>query len=158
MEETRVIARLVAIWQTLDGIKTVYEDVPRVIPAGALPAVVIVPSQVVSRDMSMGAVGNLIETRQYDMYLYVAQALLGTSNQSETSLKPFFDSVTRLFFSRPDLSLNPASVTGEFEAALQPDNGYQILQYATGTDRLADHAGAVFPIHITTYSKITMND
>lgn len=92
--------------ETVTGVETFFDNIPRVLQVAQLPALVVFPGAAVLE--SLGSDGDALvvqEARLYELVLYVAQANLGTEGQGEIECDPYFQSMERAFLARPGLEL-----------------------------------------------------
>jgi hypothetical protein len=155
--------RLAAMWRELfteysETKARAYDNIPRTLNSTDLPAVVILPGALESRESIAGAPRLIKETRLYSMILHISLARLGDKDSGQIAAAPWFERVPLWFLARPGLELdaNIPQIQNVFDAVLGLDNGYELLPYPTGTNQ-ADLFGVInFPIRVTTQYRVTM--
>ena len=147
-----VSQRLADIADTIDGITKTFANVPRTVVAAELPAVVIVPRNLLEERISYGAKAEVQRERQYDIVFLALKVNQGTETQAQTAVESYLDTIRAAYISRPNLNITDAT-EHVLKSQLQLDTGFSIIPY--GGD---DFAGVIFPINVTTVSLIAMND
>lgn len=155
--------RLAAVWRELFATHNAttaraYDNIPRTLNSTDLPAVIMLPGTLESREAVAGAPRVIKETRLYSMILHISLARLGDKDSGQIAAAPWFERVPLWFLARPGLELDAQSPQTQsvFDAVLGLDNGYELLPYPTGTNQ-ADLFGCInFPIRVTTQYKVTM--
>lgn len=154
-----VTDRLAAMWGEIEGIARAYPNIPRTLNSTDLPAVVIFPRELISRQAN-GSPLMVTEDRTYDMVLYIAQALLGDGDDAQIAAAPWFDTVPAHFLARPGLELDADTPQTRvtFQSVLGLDRGFANEQYPTGGQRMGVFAAIAFPIRVTHKYKVIMRD
>lgn len=100
------------------------------------------------------------ETRNYDMIFFFAQARLGSEDSSQITVAPWFDRIPEWFIARPGLELDNDDEQEQvaFTSTLLNDNGYEVIEYPTGTDKIMPFAAMRQPIQVVTIRKVIMQD
>lgn len=154
---TGATLRLAALWREIEGIRTAFDTIPRVIQPAQCPAVIIFPGEA-TYDLSTQGEQAVRDDRIYRMVLFYAPAAFGTATQQQTNLTPFLDTVRDFFVGRPGLALagQPRNVIGTSQT--QGDSGYQVIDYATGEKEAQEFAGSEFRIRIQLWVPVTYYD
>lgn len=149
--------RLAAMCREIEGVRTAFDNIPRVLQDAELPAFVIYPGRAALVDADLTGEGDLIEQRTYTMTLYLIKAAYGTEYQAQTSIVPFFDRVRDYFMARPGLEYgaDPASNPRVFDTAWRGDNGFDVLRYPlSGTP----YAAIEFNLQVDEWAAIAYQD
>ncbi len=131
MPESTTRLRIANMWTGITGVVTPFQNIPRVLQDAQLPASVIWPGQATYDTDGLGD-QEVLETRVYEMVLYMNEALFGTSGQMQSEADPFFDQVRDYFLARPGLELDAeGAVQSEsaFNARLLGDGGLTVGPY-----------------------------
>lgn len=131
MSEQTTRLRIANMWASINGVVTPFLQIPRVLQDAQLPASVVFPGQATYDTDTLGD-QMVLETRTYDMVLYVANAAFDTSGQLEIQTDPFFAAVRDYFLARPGLELDGEGahqVEIQFNSQLLGDGGLQVGPY-----------------------------
>lgn len=131
MSESTTRNRIARMWAEINGVQTPFMEIPRRLQVAQLPAAVIFPGKATHDKNSLGN-QMVLETRIYKMVLYIAEAGLDTSGQSEINADPFFDTVLQHFESRPGLELKSEGANQTYSvlnAETPVDGGLQVGPY-----------------------------
>lgn len=137
-----------------------YANIPRTLNSTDLPALVVFPGTLLKRTQNAGAPMMVEETRNYDMIFFFAQARLGSEDSSQITVAPWFDRIPEWFIARPGLELDNDDEQEQvaFTSTLLNDNGYEVIEYPTGTDKIMPFAAMRQPIQVVTIRKVIMQD
>lgn len=131
MTESTTRLRIANMWNGVTGIVTHYYQIPRALQDAELPGVVIFPGAA-SYDTDSFGDQMVLDTRIYEMVLYLAKASFGTEGQLEVQADPFFDQVRDYFLGRPGLELDSEGATqseAQYDSQLLGDGGLQVGPY-----------------------------
>src|SRR5579885_1854199 len=104
MPESTTRLRIARMCGEIAGINTAFLNIPRALQAAHLPACVVWPGQADYAD-DLGE-QEILETRIYEIVLYLDEARFGTEGQGQLEADPFFDAVRDHFRARPGLELD----------------------------------------------------
>jgi len=155
MSVLQVAQRIANMYALIPGIKTAYWYVPRTMQPAQLPAIGIEVGQAL---YDTGSVGDhtVQTTTIYRATLFYDNAKFGTETQSETGLLPLIDNIRDYFLQRPGLQLDTdPSADVVFNARIIRSDGYQIMSYPAGGDKLADFAIVKFFHEVVELAQIT---
>lgn len=156
MSVTTTTTRIAAMWRNVEGITKAFTDIPRVLLPVELPAVVIFPGAA-TYDTDAEGDNDVLETRVYQMNLYVEKAAFGTENQAQIKVNPFFDRVRDYFLARPGLELDDATLPQDvvYTARITGDSGFQIFEYPPGGDQ---YAAISFTLQVQEWAAVAYQD
>lgn len=124
--------RLCNMWEEgITGVVTTYYQIPRVLQDAALPGVVVFPAAAEYDRETFGEQLEM-ETRIYEMVLYVEKAAYGTEGQTELNTDTYFDQVKPYFDARPGLELDSQGANQSFsvyQSHILGDGGFQVGPY-----------------------------
>lgn len=158
-QPTRI--RIAGICGLINGVRTAFTNIPRVLQDAQLPAFVIFPGPATFDTYEEGQ-DIVKETRLYRLTLYVQNAAFGTTGDLEINTDPFFTSVRDFFLARPGLELdtdpNP-KIPSAFNAKLLGDGGYQIGPYPlTGGAGTTDYIQIAWQLQVIELAQINYAD
>jgi hypothetical protein len=141
-----ILERIAAIQRTVVGVQKAFDDVPRNLNDGDLPAFVNIFSERPSTNQRFEA-GRLRKITVFEMNLYVKKASQGFEFEAQQLTIPFIELVENAFFSRRMLQLNDEGLGGVENAEI---NGVRVgaLMYNN-----ALHTGATFYLEVV-YTRV----
>lgn len=159
MTVASVTERLALMWANIDGIRTPFKQVPRVILGAQVPAVVIFPGEA-QYNLTTLSEQIVVEHRTYDMVLFYAPALFGTATQQQIGIEPFFTTVRDYFLARPGLTLDGADPPQNvvYDAKILGDSGFQLVDYASGESEITSFAAIRFRIRVDETAQVLYKD
>lgn len=132
MSESTVRKRIANMWNGITGVQTHYYQIPRKLNDAELPGVVIFPGAATYDNTDALGEQMVLDTRIYEMVLYLAKAQFDTEGQLEIDADPFFDQVRDYFLARPGLELDAQGTTQSesvYDSNILGDGGLQIGPY-----------------------------
>lgn len=160
MSEATTRQRIARMWAEINGVRTPYMQIPRVLQDAELPGSVIFPGAATFDTDTLGDQLSL-DTRIYEMVLYIEKALFDTEGQGQINTDPFFDAVHDHFLARPGLELNserPNQVESAFEARLLGDNGLQVGPYPIAGQNSPDYLQIRWRLQVKEIAAIAYQD
>lgn len=150
--------RLAAMGALISGIRTSFENIPRVVQDAELPVFIVVPGEA-TYDLTSDGEEIVREVRTYLLYVLVENMQLGSENQAQIAIAPYFSRVRNYFVARPGLELDtnaePQDVV--YDAALVGDRGFQAIPYP-GMQNSPVYAGIEFRLQVTELANISYQD
>lgn len=153
MDISAIKTRLAEIQAAISNIKRAYANAPFSIPEGDLPLFINFtgPSQ---NDYDIYGDGEINETRDFLMRLYVAPIEQGLSGEAEKAVEPFFPLVYAAFGARPGLSSATTGHTSPLDGVkysfIVSDGGISVLPFAG-----ANYIGAEFKLRVQAVQSYT---
>lgn len=151
------VERIATLAGAIEGVKTAFESIPRIINAAQVPAIVIFPGEANYDKTSLGE-QSVLEARVYRIVLFYAEAAFGTQNQQQIGIEPMFTRIRDYFLARPGLSLPDSPTNVIYDATMQGDAGFQIIDYPTGTDKTTSFAAIEFRLSCRETARIIYQD
>lgn len=148
--------RIATLCGNIEGVRTAFTQIPRIISNAQVPAVVIFPGEATYDVTTMGE-QMVLEPRIYRIVLFYAEAAFGTQGQSQIGIEPMFTRIRDYFLARPGLSL-PDDASVIYDATMQGDSGFQLIDYASGQDKLTQWAAIEFRLEVREVSPILYQD
>lgn len=136
MSEQVARVRIAAMCGAINGVRTAFTQIPRVLQDAQLPAFVVFPGEA-TYDRNTESEQMVLETRTYNLILYISNARFDTSGALEIEADPFFTAVRDYFLARPGLELDSQGnnqTESAFLAVLLGDGGLQVGPYPIGGD------------------------
>ena len=137
MSEQTARVRIAEMCSSVSGVVTAFTQIPRVLQDAQLPASVVFPGEATYDRQAMGE-QMVLETRIYNLVLYVCNAAFDTQGMIEIKTDPFFVDVRDYFMARPGLELDRQGddqSESAFLAVLLGDGGLQVGPYPIGGDK-----------------------
>lgn len=138
------------------GLKKVFSRVPRALQDAMLPALVVWPGPM-TRSQNGSGMSN--RSRIFRPILYVFSAGLGTEEQGENLVYPWFDLVADHFEARPGLSLAANEDRAEvitLDHVFQGDQGYVQAPFPLNTEN--SYHAIIFQHTLDTVHRIVYRD
>lgn len=149
--------RIATLAGAVEGVKTPFEQIPRIITPAQCPAVVIFPGEA-NYDLTTLGEQMVKEDRIYRIVLFYAEAAFGTQGQQQIGIEPMFTRIRDYFLARPGLSLPDTPTNVVYDATMQGDAGFQIIDYPSGTDKTTSFAAIEFRMEVREVSPILYQD
>jgi len=160
MSEATTRARIAAMWGEINGVRTAYANIPRVLQDAALPGAVVFPGRATHSKSDLGE--QLIhEIRVYRMVLYLSKAAFGTEGQLEIETDPFFDTVLQHFAARPGLELNSEGANQTYSVLtveLLNDTGLVVGPYPLSGQGSDEYVQVGWDLQVEEIIEITYED
>ena len=145
---SEVRTRLAALQTNISGVTKAFTHIPQRIEDHELPCFV---NRVGEGQYNVQQLGEaiVVDTRLYNMQLYVTEALSGLSEAAaEEAALAFVDPVTRYFLERPQLQL-AGNAEVVYRAVLESDTGVVVgIPYPSGTSKT--YAACQFSLRVFT--------
>lgn len=148
--------RIAELCGNVEGVRTAFQQIPRIISNAQVPAVVVFPGEATYDTTTLGE-QMVLEVRIYRIVLFYAEAAFGTQGQQQIGIEPLFTRIRDYFLARPGLSL-PTEDRVIYDATMQGDAGFQIVDYPSGTDKTTSFAAIEFRLECREVSKILYQD
>lgn len=130
--EREIRQRICNMWhEGITGVVTTFYQIPRALQDAQLPGVVVFPA---AAEYDRETYGEQLEmeTRIYEMVLYIEKAAFGTEGQTELDADTYFDQVKPYFDARPGLELDSQGTNQAFsvyQSHILGDGGFQVGPY-----------------------------
>jgi len=160
MSEGTTRLRITNMWSFIGGVRTTYYQIPRVLQDADLPGVVIFPGAATYDKVVLGEEMD-IDTRIYEMVLYLAKAQFGTEGQLEVQADPYFDQVRDYFLARPGLELDAQGATqseSAYDAVILGDGGLQVGPYPLSGQGSPDYIQIRWRLQVKEVATISYQD
>lgn len=160
MSESTTRLRIANMWDGITGVVTHYYQIPRVLQDAELPGVVIFPGAATYDTDSFGD-QMVLDTRIYEMVLYLAKASFGTEGQLEVQADPFFDQVRDYFLARPGLELDAETThqsETQYDSQLLGDSGLQVGPYPLAGAESASYIQIRWRLQVKELAAVTYHD
>jgi hypothetical protein len=160
MSESTTRKRIVNMWSNVTGVRTWFYQIPRKLLDAQLPAVVVFPGAA-TYDTDIEGEQIVIDTRLYEMCLYIERASLDTEGQGEINADPFFDAVRDYFLARPGLELDSEGAhqsESQFDSALLGDSGLSVGPYPLSGQDSPNYIQIRFRLQVKELAAVTYHD
>ena len=160
MSESTTRLRIANMWQGITGVVTHYYQIPRALQDAELPGVVIFPGAATSDREILGE-EMVLDTRVYEMVLYLSKAQFGTEGQLEVQADPFFDQVRDYFLARPGLELEAQGAQqseSAYDAVILGDGGLQVGAYPLSGQGSPDYIQIRWRLQVKEVATISYQD
>lgn len=159
MTVASVTERIAQMSVQVSGVRTGFEQIPRIIMPAQCPAVVVFPATAIYDLASLGE-QIVLERRSYEIVLFYADAAFGTGTQQQIGIEPMFNAIRDHFIARPGLTLDgldpPQDVV--YNAKITGDGGFQLVDYASGQDQLTTFAAIRFQMTVEETAQVLYKD
>ena len=157
MSVQETVTRIATLAGQVEGVKTAFEQIPRIISNAQVPAIVIFPGEATYDVTTLGE-QSVLEDRIYRIVLFYAEAAFGTQGQQQIGIEPMFTRIRDYFLARPGLSLSGDNTNVIYDATMQGDAGFQIVDYPSGTDKTTSFAAIEFRLSCRETARILYQD
>ena len=160
MSESTTRLRIANMWQGITGVVTHYYQIPRALQDAELPGVVIFPGAA-TYDREILGEEMVLDTRVYEMVLYLSKAQFGTEGQLEVQADPFFDQVRDYFLARPGLELEAQGAQqseSAYDAVILGDGGLQVGAYPLSGQGSPDYIQIRWRLQVKEVATISYQD
>lgn len=160
MSESSTRQRIANMWNGINGVQTHYYQIPLALNDAELPGVVIFPGAAMYDTDSLGDEMDL-DTRIYEMVLYLIEAAFDTEGQPQLNADPFFDSVKSYFTARPGLELDTQGAhqsESAFNAKLLGDSGLVVGPYPLAGQGSPDYVQIRWRLQVQEITQVQYKD
>lgn len=160
MSEATTRLRIARMAAEITGIRTPYQQIPRVLQDAELPGLVVFPGAATNDKTTFGNEINY-QIRTYELVLYLQKAQFDTEGQGQLNVDPFFDAVTTHYLARPGLEIDAegaAQSENEYDSMLLGDDGLQVGPYPISGPQSPDYLQIRFRLQVKELAGIVYQD